>query len=805
MASALYALGRFAYRRAWYVIVAWLVLLGAAFGAAQAFSGPVSTAFSIPGIPSEKTQQLLSDRFAGQGENPQTTPSFTVVMRSQDGTPLTTPEHQDAVAALLDEVRAIPDLVNPDAVGLGQIPPEALQQMTAAPSPGQPAPGQPASDQIVAQQDWLRAVQAQTAQLTQQAQAQGMPAEQATANAAVLSNLSADGRTFKVDAQFDEAITGDAMELDARHRDAVAALSSLGDAHGLDVTYNGPATQEASVPGGTAEAIGIVIALIVLAITFGSVVGATMPIFTALVGVGIAVMTVSALSGVIDVSDMTPILATMLGLAVAIDYSLFIASRYRHEVRLTDDRSHAAGRAVGTAGSSVTFAGTTVFIALAALSILRIPFLTTMALAAAGAVVLSVLIALTLLPAVFGALRGAVFAVKIPGVAAPDPEDEGVHTMGERIARGIRRRPASVLIASVAVLAVLAGPAASMRLALPTDAVLPSDTPQRQAVEMIADGWGPGANARMMAVVDAAEVPEAERMAVYDDALQRISGVDGVANAQLVATNGKSADPAQPAPGDAAQIVITPTTGPVDEATTELIHALRSAADAFSSNSAAEFGVTGLTAIEVDISERLSNSLVPYLAIVIGLAFVLLTVVFRSIIVPLIAALGFLLSVVATLGATVAIFQWGWLGLVEGQPLISFLPIILIGLVFGLAMDYQVFLVSRMREAYHHGQEAHESVLTGYKYGARVVTAAALIMISVFGAFIAQDMAFIKSMGFALAAAILFDAFVVRMLIVPAVMNLLGDKAWWLPRWLGRVIPRVDIEGEKLPRTAPAV
>lgn len=795
MASALYKLGRFAYRRAWLVIVAWLVLLGAAVGASQAFSGPVSTAFSIPGIPSEETQDLLAERFGGSGGNPQNQPTLSVLMRAQDGSALTTAENQTRIAEFLDEVREVPDLLAPQQVGLGQLPPEALAQLADAPPP----PGQPA-----ATEDWLRAVYAQSGQMVQQAEASGMPAEQASANAAALSALSPDALVYKVDAQFDPAITGDAMELDQTHRDAVAALVDTGTAHGLEVAYNGPATQEAGAPGGVAELIGIVIALVVLAITFSSIVGAIVPIFTALVGVIIAVMTVSALSGVIDVSDMTPILATMLGLAVAIDYSLFIASRYRHEVRFTEDHAHAAGRAVGTAGSSVTFAGATVFIALTALSILRIPFLTTMALAAAGAVVLAVLIALTLLPAVFGALKSKIFAAKIPGITAPDPEDEGVHTTGERIARFIRRRPAAVMVAAVAVLVVLAAPALSLRMALPTDAVSSSDTPQRQAVEMISASWGSGANARMVAVVDAAEVPEAERMGTYQQIVERVSGLDGVANAQLVATNGQTADPAQPSPGDTAQIVITPTTGPVDEETTTLIHALREDAADFAASSEANYGVTGLTAIELDISERLSASLIPYLAIVIGLAFVLLTIVFRSLVVPLVAALGFLLSVVATLGATVAIFQWGWFGIIEGQPLVSFLPIILIGLVFGLAMDYQVFLVSRMREAYHHGQSAHEAVLTGYKYGARVVTAAALIMISVFSAFMAEDMAFIKSMGFALAAAILFDAFVVRMLLVPAVMNLLGDKAWWMPRWLDKAIPRIDVEGEHLPKHTPA-
>lgn len=797
MASALYSLGRFSYRRHWLVIVTWLILLAASIGAAMTFRGPVSTAFSIPGIPSEQTQNELAERFPASGGDPQMDPTFSLVMRATDGSSLTTPDNQDKVDQVLDAMREIPDLAHPETIGLGQMPPEALEQLSQAP----PQPGRPE-----ATTDWLRAVQAQSDQLISQAEAQGMPVDQAQADAEIVSALSPDGSVYRADAAFDTAVVETAMDVTDIQREAVATAAEKGAELGLEVTYTGNAMQEAGAPGGAAELIGIVIALFVLAFTFSSLVGAFLPIVTGVVGVGIAVMTVTALSGVIEVSDMTPILATMLGLAVAIDYSLFIASRYKHEVRLTEDRSHAAGRAVGTAGSSVTFAGATVFIALAALSILRIPFLTTMALAASGAVVLAVLIALTLLPALFGVLGSKVFAVRIPGVAAPDPEDEGVHTMGERVGEGLRKRPWMALLGGVLVLAVLAIPVSSLRLALPSNAVLPTDTPQRQAVEMISSGWGPGANAPMIALVDVENVPEDQRMDVYQQAVERFATTEGVANAQLIGMNGAPADPSNPAPpdpGDAAQVLITPATGPVDEATTELLHTLRDGQDAFAAETGGSYGVAGLAAIEVDISERLSDSLAPYLAIVIGLAFLLLMVVFRSVLVPLIAALGFLLSVLATLGVTVAIFQWGWGGLVEGNPIISFLPIILIGLVFGLAMDYQVFLVSRMREAYHHGAQAHDAVVTGYKYGARVVTAAALIMISVFGAFIGEDMAFIKSMGFALAAAVLLDAFVVRMVIVPALMNLLGDKAWWLPRWLDKALPRVDVEGENLATTAP--
>lgn len=783
MASFLYRIGRASYRR-WYIVLAsWIALLAVVGGLAAAFSAPASSSFTIPGIPSERAQTLLTERFPSDtGEDPQTAPTFNMVIATEDGSPLTSPENQEKVTSLLDEIRAIPGLDAPEAVGTLGLPEEAL----AAGSPDN--------------QPWLTAVQAQSQGLIDQTVAAGGDPAQAETDAAMVSPLSADESVYKVSAGFDTETTPSAVDMTDEQRQSLTDVTAAGDELGLEVAYNGPAAQDMGAIGFTSEIIGIVVALIVLAITFGSIAAAGLPIVTAIVGVGIAVLSVHSLSGVVDVNDMTPILATMLGLAVAIDYSLFIASRYKHEIRLTDDRAHAAGRAVGTAGSAVVFAGLTVFIALVALTVVGIPFLSVMALAAAGAVVVSVLIALTLLPALFGALKGKVFAGRLPKVNAPDPEDEGVHTAGERFAKAMRAKPWIGLAGGVVILALLAIPVGSMRLALPSDTTMEQGTPARDASDLLERGFGPGANAPLLAVVDAADVPAEDRMPAFQTAAADFREMDGVVNAQVVMTNG---DPADPASADTAQILVTPSTGPIDEATEDLLHTMRDHQDAYTAETGANYGITGLTAIQADVSERLFDALIPYLAIVVTLAFLLLMVVFRSIVVPLTAALGFLLSVLATLGATVAIFQWGWLGLVEGTPIISFLPIILIGLVFGLAMDYQVFLVSRMRESYSHGESASDAVVHGYKYGARVVSAAAIIMISVFGGFILMDMAFIKTMGFALAAAVFFDAFVVRMVIMPSLMYLLGDKAWWLPGWLARILPKVDIEGENLAVEAP--
>ena len=442
--------------------------------------------------------------------------------------------------------------------------------------------------------------------------------------------------------------------------------------------------------------------------------------------------------------------------------------------------------AVGKAGSAVVFAGLTVLIALAALTIVNISFLSAMALAAAATVAVAVLVAITLLPAILGLVGTRVFSVTAPFVTAPDPEQEKP-TMGLRWIRQVRSRPLVFLGAGALVLILLAIPAMNLRLSMPTDGVTEPGSPRRVAYEMTEDAFGPGRNSPMIAVVDATSTPEDQRMQSFGAAVEKLQGTDGVSNAQIIALNDAQ---------DTAQVLITPEYGATDERTSDLLHDLRNNAD--------NYKITGVGPMFEDISQRLNDALLPYLAVVLSLAFVLLMLVFRSIWVPLIATLGFALTVAATFGLTVLIWQQGFAGLVsDPQPLISFLPIMLVGIVFGLAMDYQVFLVSRMREGYVHGKTAGNAVANGFKHGARVVTAAALIMISVFAAFMLIDEKFIVVMGFALAVAVFFDAFIVRMTIIPATMFLLDDRAWRLPRWLDRMIPHVDIEGESLTRKAP--
>ena len=601
--------------------------------------------------------------------------------------------------------------------------------------------------------------------------------------------LSPDGRYGLVTVQFDRT----ADELTVEQRSAYEALGD-GAPSGWAVAAGGEpllATPEI----GSTEGIGVLVALVVLVITFGSLVAAGMTMVNALIGVGVGMIGLLIVGHAVELSSVTPVLALMLGLAVGIDYSLFITSRYRHNLALGLERQEAAARAVGTAGTAVVFAGLTVIIALAGLSVVGIPFLTAMGLAAAGTVLVAVLVAVTLLPALLGFAGDRVLSRRqrqadASGTAGTDL-DEQSGNRGFAWGRFTVRHRVPVLLAGVVVLGAIALPAADMRLALPDDGTAPATSSKRIAYDLISEGFGEGFNGRLV-------------MVVHGDGQQQVQqATAGAAKAATALPDVLAVAPGQTsADGRTTILAVIPKSGPTDEATFDLVRDLRSALAATSGATGAEISVTGVTAVGVDVSDKLSAALPVYLLVVVGLGFVLLMLMFRSLLVPLKATLGFLLTIGAAFGATVAIFQWGWLsslvGLDTAGPLVSFLPILLIGILFGLAMDYEVFLVSRMREDFVHGETAREAVVAGVGHGARVVVAAALIMISVFAGFVLVEDPIIKSMGFALAFGVAVDAFVVRLSLVPAVMSFLGDRAWWLPRWLDRAMPNVDIEGEKL-------
>ncbi|MEV6069223.1 MMPL family transporter [Nocardia sp. NPDC052001] len=593
-------------------------------------------------------------------------------------------------------------------------------------------------------------------------------------------------------------VTSDQLT-DASH-DALTGAIDAGKASGVTVEIGGSALQPKPEMGGATEAIGIAIAAIVLMITFGAFAAAGLPLVTALIGIGVGIAAIVT----IGMSTTTTTLAMMLGLAVGIDYALFIVSRYRTERAEGYSAEEAAGRAVGTAGSAVVFAGLTVVIALAGLSVVGIPMLTKMGLAAAGTVAVAVTIALTLLPALLGFFQNAVmpkaFRRVLPiagqasgnGLNATEIPDEkpGVAT---RWARFVVRRPVAVLLIGLVGMGVLALPMTSLELGMPGDEAQPTSTTQRRAYDALAAGFGPGFNGPLMIAIDVKGV--ADPKGAVDQAVKTLTATKGVVEVSPAMFNQA---------GDAAMLNVIPASGPSSTETKDLVNQLRGEATALKAATGATVLVTGATAMNIDVSQKMSDALLPYLAVVVGLAILLLMLVFRSIAVPIKAALGFLLSVGAAFGVIVAVFQWGWLagliGVHQTGPVMSMMPIFLIGVVFGLAMDYEVFLVTRMREAYAHGESAKDAIVTGFRHSGRVVVAAAAIMIAVFSGFIGGGEAMIKMMGLGLAAAVFFDAFIVRMTLVPAVLALLGDKAWWLPDWLAKILPNVDVEGESLNR-----
>ncbi|AQA13597.1 MMPL family transporter [Streptomyces malaysiensis] len=726
MATFLYKLGRFAFRRRGFVALIWVALLAVAGVGAATASQPANDSFSIPGTEAQKAFDLLEQRFPGGNADGATA---RVVFRAPSGEKMTDPANKAVVTKTVAELQA-------------------------------------GSPQIASVADPYQA-----------------------------HAVSKDGSTAYILTSYKV----NAMELKDAAKDGLKEAGEKAEKSGLTVQIGGDALQEMPETGST-EIIGIAISAVVLAITFGSLVAAGLPLLTALIGVGIGISAITALATTLGLSTTTSTLAMMIGLAVGIDYALFIVSRYRAELMEGRDREEAAGRAVGTAGSAVVFAGLTVVIALVGLAVVNIPMLTKMGFAAAGTVVIAVLIAISLIPAVLGFAGKRVFGRRarrqleeraVAAAAGGSQTSEEKPNMGTRWARFVLRRPLMVLLVAVLGLGAAAVPAVSLELGLPDDGSQPVSSQKRQAYDMISEGFGPGSNGPLMVVVDAKGSDDARGAA--ERVRKTITGLDGVA-AVSPATFNKA--------GDTATLSVISKYKPSSIDTENLVGDIRDEASGFTSDTGAEVLVTGQTAMNIDISQKLNDALVPYLVLVVGLAFLLLMVVFRSVLVPLKAALGFLLSVVAALGAVVAVFQWGWLsdlfGVEETGPIMSMMPIFMIGVVFGLAMDYEVFLVTRMREAFVHGERPGQAIVTGFRHGARVVTAAAVIMISVFAGFIGSSESMIKMIGFGLATAVLFDAFVVRMAIVPAVLALLGKSAWWLPRWLDRALPNVDVEGEGL-------
>ncbi|MFR9726140.1 MMPL family transporter [Streptomyces sp. MS19] len=729
MATFLYKLGRLAFRRRWWVGLAWLaILVGIGTGAATA-GAPPEDEFTLPGTEAQQAFDVLAEEFPQANAEAVET---RIVFRAPDGGSISEGAHRTAVEDVLREAAdndLVANVTDPFAEGGGTVSP--------------------------------------------------------------------DGTTTFATVSYTDAFHMD-EDLEAEHENLVEIMDDGRD-QGLEVEASGLVAMGPTEMGG-GEAVGILVAAVVLVITFGSLVAAGLSLLTALIGVGVGTMGIAALSATLGLSATTGILATMIGLAVGIDYALFIVSRYRAELVEGHSREEAAGRAVGTAGSAVVFAGLTVIIALCGLAIVNVPLLTKMGITAGAAVALAVLIALTLVPAALGMIGKRIFGRRHrkqnPETHVPASlQRNGNEPMGVRWSRAILRRPGLVLVGSVLGLGVLALPVADMELGLPGDEVAAPDTTQRKAYDTLSEGFGAGFNGPLLMVLQGGD--GVDLTAAGETLAADLEGYDDVVTTTPAVLNES---------GSVATVTVFPESGPSSPETTDLVDDLRGDfADDFADRTGAELLVSGQTAAQSDFSQVMNDALVPYLTLVVGLAFVLLVLVFRSLLVPLKAALGFLLSVLAALGIIVAVFQWGWaaslIGVEETSPIMSMMPIFMVGVIFGLAMDYEVFLVTRIREAHVHGEEAHDAIVTGFRLNARVVTAAAIIMISVFGAFAAvSGESMIKMMGLGMASAVLLDAFVVRMTIVPALMGLVGERAWWLPKWLDRALPNVDVEGESLER-----
>ena len=594
--------------------------------------------------------------------------------------------------------------------------------------------------------------------------------------------------------------------------DALQETTAAAEEAGLEVAVGGSAFGTTGVAIGATEFIGVGVAVLVLVLTFGSLLAAGMNLLTAVVGIGVGMGGLLLVSNLVTLSSTAPTLALMIGLAVGIDYTLFILSRHRTQLAAGMDPEESAARATGTAGSAVVFAGLTVVIALSGLAVVGIPFLTVMGVGAAGTVLVAVLVALTLLPALLG-VAGHRLAPK-PGsraarreAADADPTGDGTPSAGARWTRLVTRRPLVTVLVVLAGLLVLALPAPQLQLALPDNSTAAPDSPQRRAYDLISENFGPGLNGPLVVLVEGLDPATAEQ------SLGALAvAIGGTPTGTPGEFDGGLDDVAYAAPavlpdGTTAVVTVIPESGPQEEATNALVGELRALTPDLEAETGSELAVTGQTAVAIDVSDRLGDALLPFALVVVGLALVLLLLVFRSVLVPIKAAVGFLLSVGASFGAVVAVFQWGWaadlLGVPATGPIISFLPVILMAVLFGLAMDYEVFLVSRMREEYVHGAAPRDAVVTGARHAARVVVAAALIMFSVFASFVTIEDVIVKAIAFGLAVGILVDAFLVRMTLVPAVLALLGRSAWWLPRWLDRLLPDLDVEGARLGGTEP--
>ena len=614
-------------------------------------------------------------------------------------------------------------------------------------------------------------------------------------------SVSQDGTTAFTAVQFD-APTAD---LGSETYDELKETAELAESAGIQVEFGGELpTLLKERTTGPAEAIGILAALVILFITFRSFRAMAMPLGAAIIGLITGLSIVGLLGGLIDIPSMAPRLGTMIGLGVGIDYALFILSRHRDNLAKGMDMEESIGQTNATAGQAVVIAGGTVVIAILGLMMAGIPFVSALGYAASIVVAVAVVVAITLLPALLGFSGNKILSHKDQvkakelasnRLATAEVVDEVVkpevssQTGWVRWAHWVSHHPWRSSIAASIILLVMAIPVLDMRLGQADAGTDPEDTTHRQAYDLLADGFGDGFNGPLLITVDLTDSDSPEMVA-------------GGIRETLVASDGVAAvsPPEFNAAGDTALITVIPTTKPQDEATSDLIHLLRDETlPAITEGTGAEAYVGGPTAAFIDQSDKIADRLPWFIGAVVAVSFLLLMVVFRSILVPLKAAIMNLLAIGAAYGVVVAVFQWGWgrslIGLEEAVPIASFLPMMMFAILFGLSMDYEVFILSRIREEYQRGHTNIDSVVEGLGATAKVITAAALIMISVFLGFVVSDDPIVKMMGVGLATAVAVDATIIRMVLVPSTMALIGDPNWWLPKWLDRLLPNLDLEG----------
>lgn len=616
-----------------------------------------------------------------------------------------------------------------------------------------------------------------------------LPGSTGTQNAAALSK---DGKTGYITVRFESTPT----TYGTGYLDGVDSAVAPLRAAGVQVEYGGPLGELARPKATelTSEAIGFGVAIIVLLVGFGSVIASGVPLVTALISVIMGLAVLGLIAGAVTFASVSPTLATMIGLGVGIDYALFLVTRHRQQVMDGIDPVHAAGRAVATSGRAVLVSGCTVIVALAGLYVSRIQFIGRLGAAAAVTVVTAVIGALLLVPALLGLIGRKIdrFSVRKPVAEREEGEKEGIaHGPWHRYAQRVQHRPWWFLAAGVIVLGVLAIPLFSIQLGHIGDGADPTSFTDRRAYDLIATGFGPGANGPLTIAVDQTSVPQADRSALASNLQKALTNVPGAA----------SVSPPQPV-GDGDVLVSTAIskTAPQDESTTTLFNTLKTNVlpPAVAGTGATAY-VTGTTAAQIDFEELISSRLLLIIVVVVALAFLIILAVFRGPLVALKAAVLNLVSIAASYGVVVAVFQWGWggpaLGVSGKVPIESYVPMMMFAIVFGLSMDYEVFLLSRVHESWLETGRSRDSVAHGLEVTARVITCAALIMVSVFAAFLLDNNIVVKMLGLGLAVSVLIDATVVRLLLVPAVMTLLGRWAWWTPRWLDRILPHIDAEG----------